>query len=98
MKGKILFALLLIGVFALGILSVRAWDKYQIQERVRIEAQKIEADARAQAAEMARQDAEKRSKEQFAKECKAGQDAWDALTLSEQKKMDRPVCEFEQVE
>ena len=98
MKSKILFGLLLVAVFSLGVLSVRAWDKYQVEERIRVEAQRIDAEARARAAELARQEAEARSKEQFAKECKAGQDAWDALLDSEKELIARPNCDVEQVE
>ena len=98
MKSKLRFALLLIGVFTLGVLSVRAWDKYKVEERIRVQAAQIESDARAKADEMARAEAEAQSKAKFAKECEAGQVAFDALSTSEQKKLERPVCDLDQVE
>lgn len=37
MRNKVLLILLLVGVFALGVVSVKAWDHYQVTERVKAE-------------------------------------------------------------
>jgi len=101
MKNKILFVLLLSLVFVLGILSVRAWDKYKIEEQARMfsaEVQRAADDERAKQAEIERSNAESAEKARLQAECEAGITAYETLSPSQQSKIDKPVCSLEQVE
>lgn len=101
MRNKILFALLLIAVFALGVLSVRAWDKYEVEQRVKAEITRQEEQARANAAarlEEQRKQAEAAEKERLAKECAEGLAAYNKLSPAQQRAAAKPECDLEQVQ
>ncbi len=91
MKNKILFVLLLIAVFALGIFSVKAHDKYQAQERARAETVQLEVQARERA-EAEKAEAEKRTLDQLGADCMNGQKAYDLLSKSLREGIPRPEC------
>lgn len=91
MKNKILFVILLLAVFALGILSVKAHDRYQAQERARVEAVQLEVQQRERA-EAEKAEAEKRVLEQVTTDCLNGQKAYDLLSKSLREGIARPEC------
>lgn len=101
MKNKVLLALLLVLVFTLGILSVRAYDKYQVQERIKAQAALIEQRAKedsAKQAEATRAALEAQNKADLLKSCQAGLKAYNSLTAAQQAKIAKPDCSLEQVQ
>jgi hypothetical protein len=56
MHKKILLALLIVGVFALGVVSVRAWDHYQVSQRVHAAVVQAQHDAEVRAQQRAEAD------------------------------------------
>ncbi len=45
MRNKILMVVMLVGVFALGVLSVRAWDHYKVTEQVKAHYAQVQQEA-----------------------------------------------------
>ena len=91
MKNKILLVLLLVAVFGLGILSVKAHDRYQAQERARAEAVQLEVQERERA-EAEKAETEKRTLEQLGADCMNGQKAYDLLSKTMREGIVRPEC------
>lgn len=101
MRNKILFVLLLVIVFTLGILSVRAYDKYKVDVLVKQQAAQIEQKAKDEynkQQETLRQQAEAKAKAKLQESCQAGLKAYNALTPAQQAKTTKPVCDLQQVQ
>lgn len=101
MRNKILFTVLLIGVFALGVVSVRAWDHYQVSERIATEYREAEARVQAknlQEQEQARAAAEAAEKQRLAEVCQSMTKTYEKLTPYQKTITEKPDCNLEQVE
>lgn len=101
MRNRIIVGIALIVVFVLGILSVRAWDRYEVSQRVQsqyAEYQREQDTKAAQRAEQKRSAVEQAEKERLKQECTAGQKAYDLLAPSQKAGKSRPVCNLQQVQ
>lgn len=101
MRNKILFTLLIIGVFALGVVSVRAWDHYQVSERIATEYREAEARSQArklQEQEQARATAEAAEKQRLAEVCESMEKTYEKLTPFQKTITEEPNCKLDQVE
>jgi predicted negative regulator of RcsB-dependent stress response len=101
MRNKIIVGIALIVVFVLGALSVRAWDHYEVEQRVRTEYTQYQERQKAEAiksAEAKRQAVEAAEKARLQEECQAGVAAYEALTTTQKAGKTKPVCNLEQVE
>lgn len=95
MRNKVLFAILILAVFVLGILSVRAWDEYKVEQRARDLASEVQ-----RASDQARVEQEQRDqmardaieRDRLKLECEAGVLAYENLSMSQKEKTERPVC------
>lgn len=92
MRNKVLLGLLFVGVFALGVLSVRAWDHYKVTERVKAEYSQYQQEKQAQE--------QQRAEEARAKlEADEKQKLHDACVANAQKaRTSVATCNIEQVE
>lgn len=101
MRNKIIVGIALVVVFVLGVLSVKAWDRYAVSQQIKTqyvqyeERQKAEAAQKAEAKRQAVEDAEKAH---LKEECLAGLKAYNALTPSQQVGKEKPVCDLQQVQ
>jgi len=101
MRNKIIVGIALIVVFVLGILSVRAWDRYEVSQRVQsqyAEYQREQETKAVQRAEQKRQQVEAAEKQRLIDECQDGVKAFDALTPAQRTGKSRPVCNLQQVQ
>jgi 3-hydroxyacyl-CoA dehydrogenase len=101
MKNKILMGLLIVSVFALGVLSVRAWDHYKVSARVQAEVQNIQREREVQEqqkAEAIRAQAEAEEKSRIEKACKSITETYNKLTPYQKTITEKPECNLEQVE
>jgi len=101
MRNKIIVGIALIVVFALGALSVRAWDKYEVEARIKTEYSQYQERQKAEAirsAEVKRKAVETAEKARLQEECQAGVVAYEALTPTQRAGKTKPVCNLEQAE
>jgi biopolymer transport protein ExbB/TolQ len=108
MRNKILLSLLIVSVFVLGVLSVRAWDHYQITDRVKAEAVKIQEASRERqlerevealkAAEQERAAAEAAERKRLDEVCQSMEETYSKLTPFQKTITEEPNCRLEQVQ
>lgn len=97
MRNKVLFTLLVIAVFILGILSVRAWDRYKVEQQARDFAAEVQRSTEQMQREQAIRDQQARDaqeRERLKLECEAGVLAYENLSASQQARTERPVCDL----
>ena len=108
MRNKILLGLLIIGVFILGILSVRAWDHYKVTERIKVEATKIQEASRERqlerevealkAAEQERAESEAAERKRLDEVCASMEETYSKLTPFQKSITEEPNCRLQQVQ
>lgn len=95
MKNRVLLGILVASMFVLGILSVRAWDKYRVEERARSLSAEVQKASEREAYEQSvreQQERDRVEREQLLLECQAGVLAYESLSESQQLRTEKPDC------
>ena len=101
MRNKILFILLLLIAFSLGVLSVRAYDDYQSHkaaENAAAAQREADREAAAQKLEEQRAAEEAAEKQHLQEVCQSLTDNWNKLTPFQKTQTEEPNCDLKQVE
>lgn len=108
MRNKILLILLIISVFVLGVLSVRAWDHYKVTERIKVETAKIQEASRERqlqrevdalkAAEQERAASEAAERKRLDEVCQSMEETYSKLTPFQKTITEEPNCRLQQVQ
>ena len=101
MRNKILIVLAVIAVFSLGVLSVRAWDKYKVEQRIKAQYVQMEQARQVEQqkqAEVKRAKAEASEKKKLQETCKSLEAVYEKLTPFQKTQVTKPDCTLKQLQ